>query len=401
MHVRIADRRMEQARAVLHRIDHRDVVPAVFGLAEHRAIAVDGGIALVGRDQVVQVMLLVRPVPGGHHDVAFHALRALRGLARQLALGDAVGPIGQIGERRGAELAGQDVHHLLAGLAGLDAANPCILGGRPEYRRDRARRQRSHLMAADAAIVLHPPDPVDLGDLVGNIVLGAELARIRDPQHRPPVDGRIVLRGSGRARRDHRGQVELLARLARDLGRIDQAIAAHPDLVFGLGQLRQQVTALVVGDHDLGEAGGQVLGFRNHPYPCFRPVRAGDDTADDAVGDGSRRRRLRLQLRGRTSQGQYERDRCCAQVQSSIDPHVTFSWLEMKSVGEDAICCPWYRQAHGRPDQAQHGQPRPITGRFAPAAQVAMTTGTRVGRRSGPLRKPEARAVRIKRNGAC
>src|SRR5260370_20412899 len=61
MHVRVADRCMKQRGGVLHRIKHRDVVPAVFGLAGQWAMTVYGGVVLVCGDQVVAVMLLVRP----------------------------------------------------------------------------------------------------------------------------------------------------------------------------------------------------------------------------------------------------------------------------------------------------------------------------------------------------
>src|SRR5260370_35253289 len=97
----------------------------------------------------------------------------------KVARGDAAGPIGEIGQRRGTELAGNDVHHVLAGLAGLNAAHPRVLGGGSEYGRDRTRRQRSHLMTADAAVVLHPPDPADLGELDRDAALGATLAVLR------------------------------------------------------------------------------------------------------------------------------------------------------------------------------------------------------------------------------
>jgi len=61
---------------------------------------------------------------------------------------------------------------------------------------------------------------------------------------------------------------------------IDQAIAAHPHLVFGLGQFGQHVAAFVVGDDDLDELVGQVGGFGDHPDPGFRPLWAGYRAAD-------------------------------------------------------------------------------------------------------------------------
>src|SRR5260370_32199770 len=49
MHVRVADRRMKQRGGGLHPVNHRDVVPAVFGPAEQWGMTVDGGVALGGR----------------------------------------------------------------------------------------------------------------------------------------------------------------------------------------------------------------------------------------------------------------------------------------------------------------------------------------------------------------
>src|ERR1022692_2991303 len=98
-------------------------------------------------------MLLVAPVPGRDHVVALDALRTRRLGVRQLALGDSVGPVAEILERRAAELAAGDIHHQLARLARLDATHPCLVRRLEiaERRRDRARRLLSELMAADAA----------------------------------------------------------------------------------------------------------------------------------------------------------------------------------------------------------------------------------------------------------
>jgi len=72
-------------------------------------------------------------------------------------------------------------------------------------------------MAADAADVLHLLEPIDLVELLRNVALAAELAGIRNLEHRVPVDRRIVLRRCRLVRRRHRAQIELLARLAVDL----------------------------------------------------------------------------------------------------------------------------------------------------------------------------------------
>jgi hypothetical protein len=128
-----------------------------------------------------------------------------------------------------------------------------------------------------------------------------EAALVRDLDHRGPVDRRVILRGGGKARRHHRGQIEGLAGFARDLLRVDQAIAAHPDPVLGLGQFRDHITAALVGDDDLGEARAELRGLGDHPNPGFRTEAAGDDPADRVGAErdcSGRRRRLRWRLLG-------------------------------------------------------------------------------------------------------
>ena len=68
-------------------------------------------------------------------------------------------------------------------------------------------------------------------------------------------------------------------------GEVDQPVAAHPDLVFGFRQLGDQVAPLIVGHHDLGELGGKIGRFRDHPHARFRPARSGDDAADFGRAD--------------------------------------------------------------------------------------------------------------------
>ncbi len=68
-----------------------------------RTIGVDRRIAPVGGDQIVQVLLVVVPVAQRDHDVALDALRTCRLGERQLALLDALGPVGEILVRHAAE----------------------------------------------------------------------------------------------------------------------------------------------------------------------------------------------------------------------------------------------------------------------------------------------------------
>ncbi len=122
-HVR-AFRRRDEGDLLGLRIEHRQVVGGVFGRAVERAVGVDGRIALVGRDQVVQIFFGAAPIPFRDHDIALDALRPRRLGGRQLAIGDAVGPLAEIFERHAAELAGKHVHHERRGLAATARAAP-------------------------------------------------------------------------------------------------------------------------------------------------------------------------------------------------------------------------------------------------------------------------------------
>ena len=122
--IRVTHRRVEVLRRVCLRIEDRDVVHAVFGRTDHRAVRVDRRITPVRGNQVVEILFLVGPVPGGDHDVALDALRPRRLAVRQLALLDPLGPVGEVFDRRAGELPREDVDHQLAGLAGLRALHP-------------------------------------------------------------------------------------------------------------------------------------------------------------------------------------------------------------------------------------------------------------------------------------
>ena len=195
-HLRIAHRRLEGGDAVLDRIENRDRVGGIFRLAEHRAVAVDGRVALIRHAEIVEIVLLVGPVPGGDDDVALEARRPLGLVVGQFALGDAVGPIAKVFVGRAAELAGRDVGHQFARLARLGAADPGVFAGLEvaERFRHRAGPGLAELMAADAAIVLDQVEIVGLLDVGRNVALAAELIGARDLHHRVPVDRRIIFR---------------------------------------------------------------------------------------------------------------------------------------------------------------------------------------------------------------
>ena len=257
----------------------------------------------------MHVVLVVAVVPGGHYDVALAARRTLRLDRRQFARGDAVGPIRQIFDRCPAQLSSKNVHHELTSLSRLDAARPGGFGRAKisERRRDRARRQSAELMTADAAIVLHQAEPVGQLDVFRDVTLTAELLGGRNLEHRIPIDRWIVLRRGCVVRRDHGGEIELLARIGIDLRRIDQAVAAHPDFIVCLRQIGHDIAALIVSDDHAGKAGRQFLGLRDHPHAGFRPVRTAHDAADVVALD----RHRCLRVRPRPPQSPRYQCSCC------------------------------------------------------------------------------------------
>src|SRR3954451_1649318 len=104
----------------------------------------------------MQVGLRVRPVPHRDHGVALDALRPLRLRRRQLALGDAVGPIAEHLQGALRAHAVHGVDHVEARLPGLDAAGPGLVAilELAERLGDRARRLVAELVASDAAVGL-------------------------------------------------------------------------------------------------------------------------------------------------------------------------------------------------------------------------------------------------------
>ena len=155
---------------------------------------------------------------------------------------------------------------------------------------DDARRLVAELVAGAAALRLDVGEPLAwLRMLVGHAVAlrpgAGEQALVRNFHHRVPPLRRVVLgRRRGRRRR-HRGEIEDFSGRRAHLRRIDQAVAAHPDAVGGLRQFRQDVAALIVGDDDLGELGGQIGGFRDHPDAGLGALGAAHDAAEIAVAD--------------------------------------------------------------------------------------------------------------------
>jgi hypothetical protein len=73
------------------------------------------------------------------------------------------------------------------------------------------------------------------------------------------------------AHRRRGGQIEPLAGLGAHLRRVDQTVAAHPDAVIGLRQVRHQIAALIVGHDDAPEPCRQLGGLDDDPDTPSRP----------------------------------------------------------------------------------------------------------------------------------
>ena len=81
------------AKRVLHRIQNRHEIRAVFVNAVDEAVGIGTRIPAIHRNFIVEIFFRSGPIPLGDHDVAFHALRARRS-RRQFAVLDAIGPVG-------------------------------------------------------------------------------------------------------------------------------------------------------------------------------------------------------------------------------------------------------------------------------------------------------------------
>ena len=141
-------------------------------------------------------------------------------------------------------------------------------------------------MAAGAAVrVDHLANPFALAlDVWRNAVAGwpgaGEVALRRQMHQREPIERRIVLGGRFRVRGRDSRQVQRFAGCGRHLRRIDQAVAAHPDVVVPFWKIGHQIAALVVRHHDLAERRGQICRLGDHPHAGLRAARTGDHAAD-------------------------------------------------------------------------------------------------------------------------
>ncbi len=186
------------------------------------------------------------------------------------------------------------------------------------------------LVTVTAAVQLDGVEPLFLA-LEGDrhaVAFGAragEKAPVRDLEHGEPVDGRVVRRRRGGARRHDRAQVDDLAARALDLRRIGQPVAPHPQTVGGLRQAGDHVPPVIVRDHDPGESGAELGRFRDDPDAGFRSILAGDHAADIAAADLHRGGRglLRARPDHRPSRHDHdETDHHRARVQETPGHHV-------------------------------------------------------------------------------
>ena len=226
----------------------------------------------------MEVRLGVGPVPHRDDDVALDTLWS-RWRGRHGAGGDAISPVGEHRQRAFHAQLAHGAEHLSAGLARLYAALPRRRGGLevPQVRRNLARALGAQLMTGQATARLHDPDPLSLVlDIGRNAVSGVpgawELALLRHPEQGEPVPGGVIRRRRAQIGRRDRGQVQSPSRRARHFRRIHQAITTYPHGVVGFRQIGQHVAPLIVGDHDLDEAGGQIGRFRDNPDARFRTV---------------------------------------------------------------------------------------------------------------------------------
>ena len=138
--LRVAIGMLDDGCLMMHRVEHRDVVGAFLRRSVDQAIGIERRRTLVGRDRVVQVMFVGRPIPHADDDVALDALRTFGLGKRQLAGRDAVGPVAV--ERKTFIRAEPCAHdrHVGHRLPGLQPACPGFLAVLEfaEVRRDRA-----------------------------------------------------------------------------------------------------------------------------------------------------------------------------------------------------------------------------------------------------------------------
>src|SRR5215470_1149343 len=164
----------------------------------------------------MQVGLWIAPFPRGDDDVALDTLWPWRLGVRQLALGDAIGPISEVLERGAPKVSSQGIYHQGRSLSRLHPTYPGIFARLElaKLGRDRARCKLPQLVTSHARPVFDHGQPLGEGNFLGDVALAAELIRTGDLQHRIPIDRRIVARRIGLGGRGNRDEIEVRARLA-------------------------------------------------------------------------------------------------------------------------------------------------------------------------------------------
>ena len=255
------------------------------------AVGVDRGIPLVRGDLVVHVGGAVTPVPQGEHDVPLLSLGP-RGLGWDLAGHDPVGPVCELAHRPFPSHRAQHRAHARTALAEGDPMVPRLRGGGEaavevgDLPRDLVPELVTELAALFEVVDPRGLRPDGGADAVPRGPGAREVGGRRDLQEGVPVAGgihrglllwRVRIRG---------GEHEIVPRRGRHRLGIGESVPPNPDAVARLGQFGENKSAAVVGDDDLGEPGGEVVGLRDDPDTGLGAVLALDHTGNDAVGRG-------------------------------------------------------------------------------------------------------------------
>ena len=226
---------------MVDRIGDEEIVVSVVDTIDW-SVGIHAGVPLVGGDLVVHKGHVVGPVPHRDDHIPFHAGRT-RWRFGNLAAGNALGPVGEHLQTTLAAVTRHEAVHSRPALPPLDAMIPrsdgrvelCEIG-------NFASGLAPDLMTTLAAFHVVYPLTERLEFRIDAVAARAgarELTRLWRLEQRQPIVGRIDLRGGLRRRRHQGRQIQVLIRRGRDRLRIDQPIAAHPDLVVGLRELRQ------------------------------------------------------------------------------------------------------------------------------------------------------------------
>ena len=159
-------------------------------------------------------------------------------------------------------------------------------------------------MAANTIGIVHPSAPKFLRHVLRDRAGAAKVLCRRNLHHRVPIQRRVVVRRCPLIGRRQRGVIKELTGFAAQLGRIDQPVAANPDLVVHVRrQIRNDVATGIVGDDYLGKFGWQLGRLCDDPNTGFGPRRAAYDAADVNLADRHCGRLLRGNGRGEDCAG--------------------------------------------------------------------------------------------------